>query len=301
MKLLKIQRPGLSLEKRRNLHGYVFILPWFIGAVAFFCVPLISAVRYVFNSVQVLPGGAVYTFVGLENLRDVFLRDPDNVRLIAESIGSTLGESLLIVALSLFLAILLHRQFPTVKFAKAIYALPVIVSSGVLLSIFKNDLFAQSMISGSDATIFQSTQLSEALLSAGLPHSLVESVTQMTNRIMDVVWRSGVQIILFTAALNSISPQLYEVCRVEGASPWQIFWNVTFPMVTPYILLNAIYSVIDTFTYYSNPIMTKLRTLFSNNLREDSTTLSLVYCLCVLAVVGLIFLFLSKKVTYIEK
>lgn len=59
--------------------------------------------------------------------------------------------------------------------------------------------------------------------------------------------------LIFLAGLQSISPSIYEACQIEGATGWETFWKVTFPMISPMILVNAVYTVIDAFTRTDSP------------------------------------------------
>ena len=84
---------------------------------------------------------------------------------------------------------------------------------------------------------------------------LVDFVKDMINNIYDIVNRSGVQMLIFLAGLQSISPAIYEACRIDGATAWETFWKITFPMISPMILVNAVYTIIDSFTTDSNSVM----------------------------------------------
>ena len=84
---------------------------------------------------------------------------------------------------------------------------------------------------------------------------LVEYVVGVVNKIYNIVNRSGVQMLIFLAGLQSISPAIYESCQIDGATAWETFWKITFPMISPMILVNAIYTVIDSFTTDSNRVM----------------------------------------------
>ena len=205
------------------------------------------------------------------------------------------------MAFSLFIAIILSQEFRGRTVARAIFALPIIVSSGVLLAVFKQDLFASSMAQTSDVTIFQSAALEMSMLKLGLDPSLVSQLTGAVSSILDLLWKCGVQILLFIGGIKAVPAHLYEVCSVEGANAWQTFWKVTFPLVTPFILLNAVYSIIDSFTYYSNPVMQRIEEYFNKMYNSSGTTLAVAYCLMVLAVTGLVAWFISRRVFYIEK
>ncbi|MBP3936375.1 MAG: sugar ABC transporter permease [Clostridia bacterium] len=291
----------MSMTRKRSLSGLIFVAPWLVGVIWFFIVPMCESFLYMFNDVIVRPGGLEATYVGFDIIREVLADDPDNVRMMLTSVMQTLGESVLIVAFSLFIGIILSNEFKGRTVARAVFALPIIVSSGVVLAVFKEDLFATSITQNSDMTIFQSAALENAMLELGLNPSIVDTLTGLVSNILDLIWKCGVQILLFTAGIKSIPAQMYEVCRVEGANAWQTFWKVTFPLVTPYILLNAVYSIIDSFTYYSNPVMQRILRYFNELYTSSGTTLAVAYCLLALVVTGVVAGLISRKVFYIEK
>ena len=287
-----------SASRRRRLTGLLFVSPWIVGVLAFFLVPMGQSVFYMFNDVTVEPGGMKSVYVGGEILQDVLLDDPQNVRMMLTSIAQTLGEVLLIVAFSLFIAIILSQEFRGRTVARAIFALPIIVSSGVLLAVFKQDLFASSMAQTSDVTIFQSAALEMSMLKLGLDPSLVSQLTGAVSSILDLLWKCGVQILLFIGGIKAVPAHLYEVCSVEGANAWQTFWKVTFPLVTPFILLNAVYSIIDSFTDYGNTVMKSITDYFHEGMYAYSNTIALIYFVTILLVVGLVHLIVSRFVFY---
>src|SRR5699024_2697660 len=87
-------------------------------------------------------------------------------------------------------------------------------------------------------------------------------LTNMTvgaaENIYNVVNTSGVQILIFLAGLQTISSSIYEAAYIEGCSGWECFWKITFPMISPLILVNVIYSIIDSFTRSNNPVMNSI-------------------------------------------
>ena len=297
----KFAKKRLSITQGRNLFGFIFVAPWIIGVIWFFILPMFDSMIYVFNDVKIKPGGVYATPAGMSIIKDVLLDDPDNVRMMISSVLSTLGEVILIVAFSLFIAIILSKEFKGRTIARTVFALPIIISSGVVLMVLKEDLFASSISQGSDITIFQSVALENTMLNLGLNPSIVTTLTGLVADILDLIWKSGVQILLFIASIKAIPSQMYEVCWVEGGTPWQTFWKVTFPLVTPYILLNTIYSIVDSFTYYSNPVMQRIIEYFNELYTSSGTTLAVAYCLLVLIVTGIVFWVISKRVFYIEK
>ena len=83
---------------------------------------------------------------------------------------------------------------------------------------------------------------------------MVAFVVGLVNDIYSIVNRSGVQMLIFLAGLQSISPSIYESSQIEGATPWETFWKITFPMITPMILVNFIYTIIDELTNSNNSV-----------------------------------------------
>jgi ABC-type polysaccharide transport system permease subunit len=132
---------------------------------------------------------------------------------------------------------------------------------------------------------------------------MVEYITTILNNIYDIVNRSGVQMLIFLAALQSISPAIYEACRIDGATSWETFWKITFPMISPMILVNGVYTIVDSFTTESNQIMSYISDAYSasNGGSEVSTAMSWIYFIIVILIVAVIAGILSASVFYSRK
>ena len=131
---------------------------------------------------------------------------------------------------------------------------------------------------------------------------LVESVVDIVNNVYGIINRSGVQLLVFLAGLQSISPAIYESCQIDGATAWETFWKVTFPMISPMILVNAVYTVIDSFTRTDNPVMMYIDQVYAESgARTLSSAMSWIYFLVVIvllaAVAGLVsaFVFYQRR------
>lgn len=241
------------------------------------------------------------TWAGWSNYRYAFLSDPIYIRTWVESLQNMAYEVPIIVIYSLFIAVLLNQKFRGRTLARAIFFLPVIVASGIIMTIFRNDVFASSIRIGNAqaAYIFQSTGLQELLLEAGVHYRIVQYFTEIINRIFDLTWKSGVQILLFLAGLQTIPASLYEASDVEGCTAWEGFWKITFPMISPIILVNVVYSVIDAFTDYSNTIMQMIYNVGYVQLRYAySATIAWLYFISIFLIIGLVNFILSKKIFY---
>ena len=95
---------------------------------------------------------------------------------------------------------------------------------------------------------------------------------------------------MFLAGLQGISPTLYEASSVEGATAWENFWMITFPMLTPIILVNTVYTIVDSFMDLSNGVMAQILGTTSNIEYGKAAAMGWSYTLTILAILGLVFL-----------
>lgn len=292
----------LTYAQKRSWAGRLFILPWLLGFALFFARPLLQSLYYTFCEISLGGEGYKIAFKGLDNYLFVFTQDPDFFRLLLpEALKNILYEIPIIAIFSLFIAVLLNRKFRGRALMRAVFFLPVIITSGIIIHILKQDIFASSVMQSNSQAVymFKSSGLQDFLVQNGLDYAIVNYFTEVINRIFDLTWKSGVQILLFLAGLQTIPKALYEAANVEGSTPWEAFWKVTFPMVSPYILLNIIYTIIDTFTDYGNTVM---QTIYDTAIMQVryaySCTLSWIFFLCVFAIIGIVNALISRRVYY---
>ncbi len=290
----------LSYERRQGLVGYVFLLPWLIGTAIFFCYPFFHTVWLSFCDVAFEPGKIISKFSGFDSYVYVLLK-----QYFLQQAGTQLGETILytfcVLIISIVLAIILNQNFVGRTAWRVIFSLPIIVASGLVLSVFQEDLTFQASVSSESSNIFQSDALTEMLLSMGIGDKIIEFIVKSVSSVVDILWMSGVQILLFITGLQSISPMLYEVCDVEGATAWQRFWKVTFPLLTPYIYLNIVYSIIDIATQTQTPVMYTIRYYYMNQQLSNSSAAGTTYFLLILIILGIITALLNKRIVYIDK
>jgi ABC transporter, permease protein len=292
----------LTNAKRNSLIGFSFTIPWVIGFIFLFLIPLIKTVLYSFSSISIGKSGFELSFVGVRNYRATFSEDPNNLRMVLTSIGNVVVTVIVVVVFSLFLAILLNQDFRGRSLARVIFALPIIIASGVVIVLLKENVLQQNMgSSDTAATLFQGNGLLDFLKLMGLPDNIVGMFENILNNIFDMVWRSGMQIILFLSALQSIPSSSYEAAKIEGATAWESFWFVTFPMISPFLLVNIVYTIIDTFTDSTNTVMSKIFSLVSGVEYEKAAAFSIVYFILVLLVVGLVYIIMNKRISYSER
>lgn len=251
------KRRKRSLSQRQAMKGFLFIAPWLIGFIWFYARSLFMTVQFSFSNLTVRSGGGYdLDFVGLDNFIYAFRAHATYKQVLTTSIGNMLVDVPLITFFSLFMAILLNRKFKGRTLVRAIFFLPVILNSEAIVDAMN---LARSMMSGgissSSAELAASASSGMSIeyyiqmfSSLGLPDAIIEYISGAVTRISDIINASGVQIIIFIAALQSIPGSMYEVAKIEGATAYETFWKVTFPMVMPHIITNIVYTVVDSFT-----------------------------------------------------
>lgn len=289
----------MPFEERRQYYGIGFLLPWIIGVSVFFLYPLLSSLYLIFCDVSFSNNGLTTTFTGLTNIRNVYFTQAYPIQCITSSVGKTLVNLVLITVLSLFIAVLLNQQFKGRAFARTMFAIPIIVASGALMQLFKADLSASSMIEES-ATIFQGSGLEDILLSFGFNSELITSFVGLVNNALDIIWRCGVQILLFLSGMQSIPSYLNEVSDIDGATAWQKFWKITFPLITPFLIINAIYTIVDSSTYYDNAVMKEVGWKFDALQFGYCNTLSFGYGIVVVLMVFIVYKILARRTVYLD-
>ncbi len=296
----------LSLSKKRALTGFLFILPWLIGFIWFYARSLFMTIQFSLSDLTVNTGGGYsLRFVGLENYIYAFRVHATYKQVLTTSIANMLIDVPLITFFSLFMAILLNQKFKGRTLVRAIFFLPVILNSGAISDAM--DL-ARNMMSGgissasAEMAAAASTGVSidyyiQMFSALGLPTGIVEYVSGAVNRISDIVNASGVQIIIFIAALQSISGSMYEVAKIEGATAYETFWKVTFPMVLPHIVTNVVYTVVDSFTN-SDVVDLAYSTAFEEMNYGLSSVFSLVSTAITCLILVIVCRFIQKRTFY---
>jgi len=241
---------NMKLTTRRSLPGYVFILPWIIGFLLFFAWPLIEAFRYSLNDVKMSANGFVFSFLGFGNYGFLLFRDPKYVQLLVEAVINMLIETPLIIIFSLFIAVLLKKKFLGRSFFRSAFFMPVIITSGVVYIMLQGIIAGNDLGATQNAYIFQTAGLRETLLASGVPAVIIGFINEVVNRVFALTMKSGVQILMFISGLQKIPASSYEAARIEGAHEWDAFWRITVPLTMPIMLLNVVYSVVDSFMAY---------------------------------------------------
>lgn len=292
----------LSYPKKQAWAGRLFILPWFLGFCFIFCRSLITSFIYSFSKITIGEHGFNTTFVGLENYKFALRVDPNYVKTLVNTILSMVYQVPLILIFSLIIACILNQKFRGRVVVRAIFFLPVIIATGQIISIMRGDIYSQQLTSGErSSTMFTVAGIQNMLLDTGLSLAYSKMIINSINNIFDVAWKSGIQILLFIAGLQTVPRSLYEVSEIEGATAWEAFWKITFPMISPILILNLIYTIIDNFTDYSNGVIKMASDLAKQMKFENSATVTCIYFLVIIIILGVVSLLTRKKIFYINE
>jgi ABC-type sugar transport system permease subunit len=299
-----MKKKRMSLTQKKSLTGLIFIAPWIIGFITFYAKGIIETIIMAFSEVtQNETGGFNKTFNGIANFIYAFGEDKDFNQILVKSVGDILIDVPLIIFFSLFLAIILNGKFKGRTLFRAILFLPVIMGAGVIVDAIDA---AQAAVSGGlnavadNMAVTQDTgmmQILKTFIEFGVPEKLITYLSQAVERIFNVVRASGVQTIIFIAALQSINGSLYEVAKIEGATAYETFWKVTMPMVSPMILTNVVYTIVYSFS--NSKIIEKAEEMAFVSFKYGiSSAMSLISTIVVCGILLIIGWLISKKVFY---
>lgn len=304
---MKKTKNHLTLAQKQTVSGYMFILPWLVGFIAFYVRSLFMTVQFSLSglSMNVDSGGYQLTWKGLENYIYAFRVHGTFKQILTTSVMDMVIDVPLIIFFSLFMALLLNRKFKGRTIVRAIFFLPVILNSEAIVEAVET---AAAMMAGG-VSANGSEMASEAATGMGMayyielfgdlmiPNQLLEYVVGAVERISSIISASGVQIVIFIAALQSIPGSLYEVAKIEGATAYETFWKVTLPMVTPHIITNIVYTVVDSFVN-SEVVELAYETAFKQLNYGLSSAFSVVSTVVTCGILVLVVGIIQKKTFY---
>ena len=283
----------MTLRTRNAVNGYTFISFWLVGAMIFFLIPLIKNFYLSFTDAKVgTLNSRDYKIIGIQNYIEAFTGDIEFVPYLVETTQNLVVEVPFILAFSLAVAMLAVRASRGGMLFRAIFFLPVVIGSAAVVG----RMFDQF---GNQLVLFRG-QAAQQFLYVYLGDNL-PTFMSFLNRSVFILWRSGVQILIFIAGLKSIDPALYESAQVDGANSWNSFWKITLPMLSPVILFNIVYTVIDSFTDYFNTVLRYIRvvTFQQTEMRLGyPSALGNIYFLIVFLFVVIIFVIVSRFTFY---
>lgn len=298
----------MTLTRKKARYGWLFVLPLCFGLIFQFGIPVLRSLQFAFSSVQVTDSGMVPTFSGMSNFYTALMVNTTFREKAVQSLLNMLLNLPLITVFSFFAASLLNQKFKGRSLVRTLFFLPLVLAAPALMNFDAGDAL-QSMMGASgnfkasqSLTGIESVNLAQWLISSGvLPQTIAEYLASAADRIYDIIILSGVQILIFLAALQSIPPAMYEVAAIEGASAWESYWRITFPMTCPMILTCMIFTIIDSFTGANNTTLNMIEDTAFNNFNFGlSAAMSWIYTVLILLLLGLVVLMMRKVVKKYE-
>lgn len=295
----------LNMRQKSALTGLLFISPWLIGFLWFFVRELVMAIQFSLSEMNMGDHGYTLQFVGLKNFQFALLKDATFNQLLVESVQEILLRVPIVLFFSLFMAILVNKKFKGRTLVRAILFLPIVMNAGAVREALNTAMEATSGGITATAGVLESAASSgvnvgyymELLGDIGVPINLMEYIINAVAEIYDVVSLSSVQIIIFISALQSIPTSYYEVARIEGATAYETFWKVTFPLVSPFILTNMVYTVVDSFID-STVVERAYEMAFTQFQWGISAAMNLISSLSICLILLIASILISKKVFY---
>ena len=302
---MKKQKGKLAgLQKRKAISGYLFISPFILGFLLFMVKPLCQSFYMSFCKVELGSGVFNEIWIGLGNFLEAFTIDPDYNRLLVEEFTRMMAYSLAIMVFSFFVSLILNQEFKGRAMVRAIFFLPVILSSGVITGLETDNQLMDQLAQTIEMTtqnISITDTLEEVLRTAGVGVRAFEEVFELIDNIYDVAIASGIQIIIFLSGLQTIPASMYEAASIEGCTKWESLWKITFPMISSLFLVNWIYTVIDFCMRSDNGVIEKIQTIMIDQMNYGlASAMSWIYFIIVLAFVGITSFFISKGVYYYD-
>ena len=308
------RRKIASLDRRKARAGWFFVLPFLIGFVVIYLPMIYDSLVMSLSEIHMAEAGAggySLEFVGFKNYVDAFSSDPLFAKRLVEGLQTLAFDIPSILIFSLFMAVMLNQKMAGRAVFRSIFFVPVIISTGIMETIAAQDILNNYMGStdgiddgsGSSAAseLVSSMDLQMLFANMKVGTEIVDYVVTAINNIFNIVNRSGVQMLIFLSALQSINPAIYESCKIDGATSWETFWKITFPMISPMILVNGIYTIIDSFTNSQNVVMAYISETYSKGSEVLSSAMAWIYFLIVILVVAVIGAIFSAFVFYGRK
>ena len=293
-----------GLQKRKAISGYLFISPFIIGFLVFMVKPLITSLYMSFCEIDLDAGSFTMNRAGLVNYITAYTVDSDFVRLLTEEMSRMILYSIAIMVFSFFVALILNQHFKGRALVRAVFFLPVILSSGVMLDLDSNNALMQSIQASVETTasnISIAGTLEGILRTAGVGVRAFEFVFEIIDSIYDVAIASGIQIIIFLSGLQTISASMYEAADIEGCTKWESLWKITFPMISSMFLVNWIYTIIDFCMRTDNAVIEKIQKIMTQSLDYGlASAMSWTYFIVVMIFTAVTSFLISKGVYYYD-
>lgn len=292
---------NLTLRQKKSIIGIIFISPFLFGFFMFFLAPIIQTVSFSVNELNISRLGLETNFVGLDHYNFAFSVHPEFIRTFFENLLYVLLDLPLILFFSFFAALMLNQKFKGRLIARAIFFLPVILASSAVIGM-DSAQYATEILEQTSESVFLSGEFIQVfLMELQLPEDFIGYIIDGIERLPEVIRASGIQILIFLAGLQSVPDSYFEASRIEGATTWENFWLITFPLMTPVILINVIYTLIDLFLAQDNELVELIQDeAFVGAGYGVSSAMAVVYFIAVAFIILVVGGLLSRYVFYQE-
>ncbi len=309
----KIKTTKISYERKKSLYGYGFIALWAIGTLWLFIIPVITSLWYSLSDTYLyakedallhgMTTAGIYTeWNDFGNYIKAFTGDTNFLPKLTASLGDIGPKAIVILIFSLFIAVILNQKFRGRTLARSIFFLPVLIATGPVISVINGDMASQGVSEASQfSTLFKTdlvTELMEFIGIYNINQTFTDIIKDITSDVLNLVWNSGIQILIFLSALQTIPPSAKEAASMEGATAWEFFWKITFPYISPMILSNLVYTIIDAFVSTDNQVMEYVLNLSRDWEYGYSAALAWIYFAIIGACLALITVIVNRFVFY---
>lgn len=308
------KKTRISYERKKKLYGYIFIALWLVGTIYMFVIPLAESMKYSLSKTTMVDANTVSQYPSMDrpgimcewnnfqNYIDIFNTDPEYVPNLLSSLSAMPGDTFMILVFSLFIALLLNQKFRGRGLARGIFFIPVLVATGPVLAVINGEVASQGVGEAAQFSALFQVDMVDAFLEfmgfSNISQSVADKLGEIASDLFNLIWRCGIQTIIFLSALQQIPTAAKEAAQMEGATGWEFFWKITFPTISPMILANLIYTVIDVFIDSTNPVMVEVLAKNSNWQYGLSTAMAWTYFGIVGIALGIISAIISKFVFY---
>jgi ABC-type sugar transport system permease subunit len=266
---------------RENLWGWLFVSLWVVGFLVFTCYPLIRTFALSFDQVTITAEGIVTESVGGDNYRNALLSDPVFTDALIGFVGELLLDVPIVIVFSLVMAMILNMGLKGTGVLRTVFFLPVIIMSGpVMKKLIENG-----------ATTIQGA--AENALVQNVLEMLPEQLSMILNNLLSsfimILWFCGVQILIFLSALQKVDKPVYEAAKIDGASKWVQFWQITLPTLRPMIIVNMLYTIVSISSFELNDVIVLIQkdSFAANYGLGYASALSFIYFVVLIAIMGL--------------
>jgi ABC-type sugar transport system permease subunit len=306
----------LSYERKKSLYGYGFISIWIIGVILIFIGPLLMSIQYSLSTTTLVSRDNMHLYdmdgpgihLAWNNFRHynhALTVDGEFSVGLATSLVDLIPQVVMVLIFSLFVAVLLNQKFKGRTLMRAIFFFPVLIATGPVISVINGTMASQGAAGDAAqfSTMFQADMVDGFMRFLGL-YNVSEEFTSfiggVTSDIFNLLWKSGIQILIFLSALQQIPTAAKEAASMEGATAWEFFWKITFPTISPMILANLIYTIIDTFSDSQNFVMRRVLQQVGQNEFGYGAAMAWIYfgiiALALAVVVGIVSRFVFYQV-----